>query len=193
MQDKKHISPVLAKQIEEFANLGERLAAVADSSFHITLTDFRAKLLPLLAKAGDGFDIDAWERVVENAYRDVVVVSDTGDSVVYHIPGIIRQLETSANLGERLNDHQKEMQQVAVDQPIQHSEIVYASMCATRGDDEPDAVSAKHMADVLIKILTDHNLKLPEHVVAGTADGAAVAQDAQMPVDDDYEKEYELP
>lgn len=191
-------SVIINRQIQELVELGNKLKEFGDTAFYITLADFRAKLLPILTTVGENFNIDAWERVVENAARDVIVVRDVmrsdelGNEVIYHIPAIIRQLETSAATGDRLGDFQKEMQNLQVDQPTVHADVVYTQMVATRGNDEPEALSAKRMADVLVKIFTDHGIALPEHLQHGVSEDAQ-APSAENPQQDQYETINELP
>lgn len=192
--NQQKLSPVQQRMIQEFADLGQQLESVADTAFHITRSEFAIKLLPLLVNIGDNFDINAWEGVINNAYRAVVVHDDQTNEVIYNIPPMLRQLETSGSLGERLNDHRDEMLNLQADSPMQHAEVVYGAMVSTRGDDAPEAISAKEMADVLIHIFTDYRIALPEHLQSSKdTPSTTAAEPAHTTSPDNYERDFELP
>ena len=189
------LTPVQQRMIQEFSELGQQLEEVADTSYHINRSEFSIKLLPILATIGDNFNIDAWEGVIGNAYRSVIVHDDQTMEVIYNIPPLLRQLESSGELGERLNDHRNEMHNLQVDSPMQHAEVVYGAMIATRGKDEPEALSAKAMAEVLIRIFSDYKLALPEHLHhnAGEQQNQAAGEPLLPVENNDYERDFELP
>lgn len=123
----------------------------------ITMSEFRSKLLPIIATASTGeFNVGAWIEEVGHPFVRVKVVD--GENVVYDIPALLDQQRTAADENsERIGEHIQELLSIRASSASLANRHMAAALQRTSDPNYDPIVRANEVLSVLNKILSDYN------------------------------------
>lgn len=123
----------------------------------ITLSEFRSKLLPIIATASTGeFNVSAWIEEVGHPFIRIRVVDN--DKVIYDIPSMLDQQETAADESTvRIGEHIQELLSIRASSAALANRHMAAALQRTSDPNYDPIVRANEVLSVLNKILADYN------------------------------------
>lgn len=145
-------------ELMEINNVEELLKDVPmEPTNVITLSEFRTRLLPIIASASSGeFNVAAWIEEVGHPFIRVKVVE--GETLIYDIPSLLDQQETSADEnGERISDHIQELLSIRASSVTLANRHMAAALQRTSDASYDPLARANEVLSVLNKILADYN------------------------------------
>lgn len=148
----------------------------------ITLSEFRSKLLPIIATASTGeFNVGAWIEEVGHPFIRVRVVDN--DKIIYDIPSMLDQQETAT--GEdtvRIGDHIQELLSIRASSAAAANRHLSNALLATSDPNYNPIDRANEVLSVLNKILADYNYP---SIPLGVAQQPMMAVDAPNAISED--------
>lgn len=145
-------------ELTEINNVEALLKNIPLEQVHvITYSEFRQKLLPIIATASTGeLDVAAWIEEVGHPFIAVRVVD--GDRIRYDIPALLDQQETAIGEdGERIGDHIQELLSIRAGSVMQANRAMVNALLRTSDSSYDPLARANMVLTVLNKILSDHN------------------------------------